>query len=419
MLIRFSVTNFKSIKNTIVLDMASTAYKEHRDKNVFSAMGKKFELLKSACIYGPNAGGKSNLIQAMGFMRNMVVKSAATQIGDAIKVVNFKFSSETEKLATDFEICFIVNGKFYRYGFSADRVKVHKEYLYGIAQKREVAFFKRDSSRIAVFKKYFKEGVLIADKTRPNALFLSVAAQFNGEVSKEILGWFRGLVVIRDVLNDTRSIEKAQDQSLRANLLSFLQAADLGIEGLEVQKRKILGKDDLPKGIPAHIREKILLSEDAVEIRIWSRHSKYNSQMEPIDKVDLPFGSESRGTNKMFSLFGYLHDSLNMGHTLVVDELETSLHPMLSEWILGLYNSRENAKNAQLVFTTHDLNLLDKSTFRRDQVWFIEKNKYGESKLFSLADYGSKVRNDATFAKDYMFGKYGAIPLIKKFAKPF
>ena len=114
-------------------------------------------------------------------------------------------------------------------------------------------------------------------------------------------------------------------------------------------------------------------------------------------------------------MFGYIYDALANGMPIVVDELESSLHPMIVEWILNLFNSPDNEKSAQLIFTTHDVNVLDRKYFRRDQIWFIEKDKYGTSRLFSLSEYGSKVRNDASFAKDYMFGKYGAIPVIKKF----
>ncbi|MCK4796060.1 MAG: ATP-binding protein [Spirochaetes bacterium] len=414
MLIQFSVTNYKSIKNTLTLDMSATAFKEHKNKNIFPVLRGKLDLLKSACIYGPNASGKSNFIRAMKNVRDMVLRSAGTQVGDIIPVVNFKLSSETENAPSKFEVCFVIEGRLYRYGFSVDRAMVHSEWLYGVINKKEVKFFQRKKDRIKV-SSHFKEGILLIDKTRPNALFLSVVAQFNGEISKEILNWFRKLVVIRGVVDDYKSIEKAKNKDLKDVLLSFLKAADLGIEDIEIKEKKILGVEDLPKGVPIHIKKQILSSEDAFVVNKFSMHNKYNLNGKKVGQRIFPFSYESKGTQKVFALFSYLYDSLNSGFPVVIDELEAGLHPMVVEWIVGLFNSLENKNNAQIIFASHNTNILDKKYFRRDQIWFMEKDKYGASKLFSLAEYGSKVRNDASFAKDYMFGKYGAVPIIKKF----
>lgn len=417
MLIQFTTENFNSIKDRVSLSMTATRFKEHPD-NIQSVENHGLNLLKSACIYGPNASGKTNLVRAILFFSRFIVSSAKTQVGDGIGGLSaFKLNTETENKPSFFEMDFVIGGVLYRYGFEADVYKVHREWLYAVINKKEVNFFKREGGGIETTR-HFPEGKGVKDKTRENALFLSVVAQFNGEISAGIVKWFRGLSVLSEGIPEKRSIERVLREDLKHELLMFLRAADLGIEDMVVTE-KTLAPDDLPAKMPDTIKKMILsLPANSRVVEKSAMHKKFGPGDSFVALEALPFAAESKGTMKIFNLFGYLYDALLNGTPVVVDELEGSLHPLLVEWLIGLFNSAENKLGSQLIFTTHDVNVLDRRHFRRDQVWFTEKDAYGASRLFSLSEYGSRIRNDASFAKDYMFGKYGAIPVLKRFRPP-
>lgn len=415
MLIQFSVENFRSIKEKAVLSMNSLNRFKENQKNITFEQKHKLNLLKSACIYGSNSSGKSNLIRACAFYKNFILNSAGRQVGDKIEVSGFKFNTETENLPSKFEMDFIIGQVIYRYGFTLDSNTIYEETLYAVYNKKEVTLFERHLEKIKPSPVYFKEGLGIELKTRPNALFLSVVAQFNGVISNEILNWFKAFYVLSGEIAERRSIDVASRGNNKEALIKFIQAADLGIDDVEIEEA-IQKEEEFPKGFPESLKKFIL--EDAKDVKMFKKtsiHKKYDVNNNVVSTESLPFRYESKGTIKIFNMFGYIYEAITQGSPIVIDELESSLHPMIVEWLLGLFNSESNKTNAQLIFATHDTNLLEKKNFRRDQVWFMEKNKYGASELFSLAEFGGKVRKNANFEKEYMFGKYGAIPIVKKF----
>lgn len=408
MLIQFSVGNFLSFKDIVTFSLVASARKEHSETNLFIAKDK-LKLLKSAVVYGANASGKSNLIRAMRFMRYFALNSSKDE--GKIKVTNFKLSSETENKPSLFEIIFIHESIRYRYGFQVDEEKVVREWLFYVPIRKETQLFVREGNNFEIGT-HFKEGKGIEQRTRVNALFLSVVAQFNGEISLKILKWFKKFRVI-SALTEFRfvpfTIEKLKDEAVRKEVLNFLKKADLGIEDIILEETEIKYEDMSEE-------DKLRVGPDGklFSVQIQTSHQKFDNENKALTLVKFDLGKEeSEGTKKFFAISGPFLDSLKNGYVLVVDELDTKLHPILIKFLVSLFNSAENNPlNAQLVFVSHNTNLFSRSMFRRDQIWLTEKNKYGATDLYSLVEY--KVRNDASFEKDYILGKYGAIPLIRE-----
>jgi len=425
MLLEFTVGNFMSFKNAKTLNMLASAIREHKDTNVFkiefpqALRSRDIDLLKSSVIYGANASGKSNLIKAILFMKNFVLNLSRTmQASDKIPVERFLLSSEKDKDPSFFEIIFIHQGVRYRYGFEVDQISVVNEWLFYAPKGKEAKLFIREGNNLELGPN-FKEGKGLYGKTRKNALFLSVTAQFNGEISINILKWFKQKLRIISGLDDKKyadfTFKKIIDEKGRNEILKFLAIADLGISDIK------LIPYDLDK-VPEKIKEKFFESlkaqkkdANSAEIkrvfRLVSFHDRYDKENIKLETIPFEFGVESEGTKKLFSLAGLVTHALIEGDTLIVDELDSRLHPMMTRFLIELFNSNEtNRANAQLIFVTHDTNLLTNRIFRRDQIWFTEKDRYGATDLYSLVDY--KVRADASFSKDYILGKYGAIPFL-------
>lgn len=408
MLIQFSVGNFLSFKDIVTFSMVASARKEHSETNLFIAKDK-LKLLKSAVIYGANASGKSNLIQAMRFMRLFALNSSKDE--GKIKVTNFKLSSETENKPSLFEIIFIHESIRYRYGFQTDQEKVVREWLFYVPIRKETQLFVREGNNFEIGT-HFKEGKGIEERTRANALFLSTVAQFNGEISLRILKWFKRLRVI-STLTDFRfvpfTVEQLKDEKTRGEILNFLKKADLGIEDINLEETEIKRED-----MSEEDRSRVGPDGKLFTVQIQTSHQKFDNDNKATSSVRFNLGmEESEGTKKFFALSGPFLDSLKKGYVLVVDELDSKLHPILIKFLVSLFHSDENNPlNSQLVFASHNTNLFNRSIFRRDQIWLTEKNKYGATDLYSLVEY--KVRNDASFEKDYILGKYGAIPLVRE-----
>lgn len=413
MLIQFSVGNFMSFKDIQTFSMLASAINEHEEDNVFSADGK-MRLLKSAAIYGANASGKSNLIRALSFVKRFAVDSSTlSQSGEGIPVEKFKLSSETEGEPCLFELIFIYEKVKYRYGFQVNDKRVYREWLYFSPKGQEAKLFEREEQVISLGGS-FKEGKGLEEKVRENAAFLSVVAQFNGPVSLKILDWFRGFNIISG-LNDVEygafARKKLADPKFKPSIMEFLKVADLGIEDAKLIE-EIIPFDKLPKEMPDHVRQVFKDSKEILKSNINVAHKKFdkNNKFISFEEFELD-ASESEGTKKLFYISAPIIDTLNSGKILVIDEMDSRLHPALMKFIVKLFNSPKINKNkAQLIFASHDIGSLTRAMFRRDQIWFAEKDEYGATSLFSLLDY--KVRKDASFDKDYLLGKYGAVPIL-------
>jgi len=416
MLIEFIVGNYRSFKDPVTFSMVAAklrAKDKTLDENNVFPLTDKISLLKSCAIYGANASGKSNLVEAFRFMRRFVLSSATgMQVDEPINIERFRLSTETENEPSFFETVFYVEDKRYRYGFTLDKQKIHLEWLYHVPKVKEANLFYRKGDEFEL-SGTFREGKRLQDKTRDNALFLSVVAQFNGAISQTVLRWFRELEVkygIGDIDREI-TIDGLEDEILRERIIAFVKQMDLGIDDIEIKRPEMA----------SYIVKSSAKFEDSPEFEdywvpfptISTIHKRYNSNK--IEDSSASFDldeNESEGTQKLFDLAGPILNILQNGRTLVIDELDARLHPLITEAIIQLFNSNEtNPNNAQLVFTTHDTNLLSNELFRRDQIWFTEKDKYGATDLYSLAEF-KKIRNDASFEKDYITGRYGAIPFI-------
>ena len=418
MLIEFSVANFLSFKKRTTLSLLAASIKDHRETNIFST--GKYNLLKGAVVYGANASGKSNFIKAMSTMRRLVLKSFEKSSTGELGITPFLLNTETENAPSLFEVVFLIDDVRYRYGFEVDNAAVYSEWLYEAAVRSEKVLFLRQEDGIEVREKNFSEGKDLEEKTRDNALFLAVADQFNGKKSKKIMQWFHNFLTISGLSHENYkgiTFGMLEHEKARPILLDFYKQLGLGFEDIKMDKQAFDPKE-LPDDIPESLMKQLVTDlEGAFRIDIKILHKKYNASNSPAGKVEFDLRSqESSGTNKLFNISGSVFDVLNNGGVLIIDELDASLHPLLTLAVTRLFNSADfNRKNAQLIFATHDTNLLYYGKYRRDQVYFFEKNQYGASEMYSLVEYkeeGKTVRKDRSFEKDYIEGRYGAIPFI-------
>lgn len=401
MIIQFSFENFLSFKEQATLSLVASALKENQslvDDIVFDLNGTNISLLKSAVIYGANASGKSNIIKALNFFKWYVINSSkGVQSSERIEVESFRLSKETDEEPSFFEAIFADENTQYRYGFELDANRVYREWLFQKINKRkskEVELFFRNGEEYSIHQKFLIGKELVAKKmVRENALLLSVAAQFNESVAVDIIKWLSDTTIVTKG-NDESIWEQATKQidnpKMRERIVSFAQFADFGIS--DVRK---------------------------IDNTLTSSHIQYDEQGNSVNNITFPFlKSESEGTIKYFMLAYPIIDALDNGKRLIIDEFDSKMHPLLTSKIISLFNSsKTNPRNAQLIFTTHDTNLLNAGLFRRDQIWFTQKDFYGATELYSLLEY--KVRNNAPYEKEYLMGKYGAIPLIGEFERLF
>ncbi|MBX2998800.1 MAG: ATP-binding protein [Caldilineaceae bacterium] len=421
MLVEFSVANYRSFRNQVTLSMVASAlkakYPELDEKNLFTAPGD-VNLLTSAAIYGANASGKSNLIAAFHFMRQFVINSPKnTERTGGIEAEPFRLDPQTVGEPSFFEVVFIADGKRYRYGFEVTREKVEAEWLYVVPTSREAKLFEREGDDISLGERFRAEGRDLIDRTRPNALFLSVVAQFNGEVAQTVLEWFRSVGIatgLSDMGMRLFTQQQLLDGHLAEEIAALMQRFDLGIEDLLVEK--VPPSSPL---LPAHasaemhtILEPFLdLVATGERVAVRTIHRRVDELGQTGTEIFDLDEHESEGTKKLFAMSGPLVETLRNGEVLVVDELDARLHPLLTREIVKLFNDPEtNPHHTQLIFATQDTNLLDNRLLRRDQIWFVEKDRQGASHLYSLAEF--KVRNDASYEKEYMQGRFGAIPFL-------
>ncbi len=421
MLLQFSVNNFRSIKDTAVFSMA-TATKD--SGNSFKT--RKYELLTSAVLYGANASGKSNILQAMAFMRKVVLnKIKVMQSTDMLPHDPFRLNISTQDASSKFEIvCFIGNIK-YRYGFEADATTVYSEWLYADEKGKEAKLFYRDAEDEEYVNPAFKEGYVFFDKKNSkiniskNQLFIWKCDQNNGDIAKSILNWFNNFNMI-DGLDHTGysnyTIKKMEDEHFKNEIVKLVKTADIGIDDIALREEVVPADvfDKLP--LPEELKKKIVEDGGLMELSINTYHAKYddgnNIAGRAIFELD---NEESLGTRKFFKMSAPILNTIEEGKVLIIDELDASLHPMLTMHLIRLFNDKKiNTKNAQLIFATHDTNLLKPHIFRRDQIWFTEKDKYGSTHLYSLAQF-KNVRQKEDFEKQYIQGKYGAVPYLGKF----
>ncbi len=414
MLVEFRVKNFRSLRDEQVLSLVASKDKTLEDTHTLSTGLKAVPgLLRSAVVYGANAGGKSNLIKALQYMRGVVLESATViQPGQSFAVQPFRLDELSASQPTEFEATFILDGVRYQYGFAMTPQRIVSEHLLVYKAFKPQRWFERHFDAESGKDVYeFGPGLkgaknLWEGATRPNALFLSMAVQLNSEAMRPVFDWFStGLVIFNEQaqLSPQMSIQMLKQADGRKQICGFLTAADISIADIEVVTRKVPGQAvhfDLVAG-KTEVR-----SEEVEEHQL--RFSHVTEQGRAVfDLMD-----ESSGTRNLLFLTGPVLDILKKGLTLVIDELDTSLHTLLVRELVRLFHRPEvNTGGAQLIFTTHDTSLLDAlDLFRRDQVWFVEKDKDQASTLVALAEFSPR-KNEA-LERGYLMGRYGGVPFL-------
>ena len=421
MLISFSVENFKSIRDLQTISMEAQADDRFEHRNVFRA--EKHRLLKSAAIYGPNASGKSNVIEAMIWFRQFVLSSSKdSQAEEPISINPFRLSTVTEHAPSRFDAEFLIEGIEFRYGFTVNSTQVKSEWLYRKSPgKKTVRLFSRetDSEKSEIFDvspKHFKEGKGLEVRTRKNALFLSVCAQFNVAAAELILRWiirFQYVSGLSELGFFAFTAGRLMEDGYRQRLLELAKTADLNITSLETEVKEF-DPGSAPSKVPPEIWRKMFEEQFR---RIKTGHPKRDESGKIVGIVEFDLkADESQGTQKFIALSGPITHTLEEGSILVIDELEAKLHPLLTQAIVDLFHSPVNRHDAQIIFATHDITLMDPDRFRRDQIWFCEKDEAGATDLYSLADLDSnQVRPTTKFSRQYLQGLFGAVPKLAHF----
>lgn len=412
MLLMFKVKNYTSFKNESILDMRATAYVQHPTHVI--PVNEKLGLLKTTALYGANASGKSNLISAMFFFEQYIFSQfinkkdsedfESDETGMKMKLEPFTLSNNSNE-ASEFDIIFIRNGKQIQYGFECTPKEVLNEWLF-IDDKK---VFERTGTELSFGSKYQK--ILGAYKKLPaERLYIAVLEYFLDEEAKEaVLGDFISFFgeeynVFTEILFESTvkglagmvglSRKLVANKTYRQKVEHYLRMIDVGIKRLDVQTETILNERTGKKK-----KEKI----------VRTVHDIYDDAGNVVGEKFFDLQQESTGTLRFLAYIQNIIEMISKGGVFIVDEMSARLHPLLTKLIVDIFSSSQNQK-AQLIFTTHDISLLNYNQFRRDEVVFVDKNERGESSLYALSDL--KVREDATFSKDYIQGKYGAIPIF-------
>jgi AAA15 family ATPase/GTPase len=424
MIIDFTVENFKSIKEEQTFSMLVSNPKDEHPDNLFQPGNEKnISLLKTAIIYGANASGKTNLIIALNALNFFVINSTDLKLGEEIPVYEpFKLDKSCQSMPTKFEMEFIGSDKIrYRYAVSFNKREILFEELIFYPKGQAARLFLREKGKKIKYGAHFK-GMRrnIENELIPNNLFLSKAANSNHEQLKDIyLHFYENFEFHTGVHSfggipkmTTAMLRTEENDNFKKKLINFLIAADTGIQSVGFEKRKMNGEVEFPDDMPDDTKRKFL---ELFSQKPITSHKLFDGEKEA-GEIWFDLDEESGGTTRMYELAGKIIPALEQGHTFFVDELDNSLHPHLSEYILKLFNNPDtNPNNAQLIAATHDATLLDLKIFRRDQVWFTRKNRFGATEIFSLDEFKkNEVRKNTPFGKWYLDGRFGAIPLINK-----
>jgi len=427
MIIEFTVGNFNSFNEKKTLSFEAKGGVSELKDNYFTF--EKQNLLRSIALYGANSSGKSNLIKAFAIMKDCVLSSVKLNNNDTLPFQPFLLAKDNVYKPTFFEIVFISEEQTFRYGFEYDSREVISEWLFEIKKTKENPFFVRTREGIGV-SNVFLEGMGKESATNDNRLFISLVAQLGGKISNQVIKWFSDYNVLSGV-DDYLSPSSIYDKEYKKLSLRMLNEKTVGYESaLKLFQDLKLGfadieiiesdNDKLYKYLLSNNASPSVLenAKNSKSLTLNTIHNKYDNNRNVIDKVSWSNEMhESEGTKKIITFSGPIFDTLQKGKILIIDELDSKLHPLITIQIIRLFNSSEtNPNNAQLLFATHDTNLLSTDIFRRDQVWFTEKDNVEQTDLYSLDDFvfadGTKVRKDANLEKNYIAGRYGAIPYI-------
>jgi len=416
MLVELIVENFRSIKKQQTFSLAKSKSAELDDHSFKPDAPGSLPLLSCAALYGANAAGKSNFIRALRAMQEIVSDSAKEfQRGDHLPVTPFRLDEITANQPTVFELVFIAQNVKYQYGFALNSERITEEWLYAFPKGRPQRWFirawdKKENDYAWDFSSFFLgKKQLWREATRSNSLFLSTAVMLNNEQLKPVYDWFIETLKVTNIngWDPAYTAKLCTDANDKAEVLNFLKSADLDISDLKLEF-KTIDSSFLPDDMPNAVKDSLLRDLKGKEfIDIKTVHKTSSGHDVYFDMDD-----ESDGTRKIFAFAGPWIDTLKHGNVLFIDELHDSLHPHIVKFLVNLFhNKKTNPNNAQLVFTTHETSILDQQVFRRDQIWFCNKEKDQSTTIYPLTDFSPR-KGLENLEKSYLNGRYGALPLI-------
>jgi AAA15 family ATPase/GTPase len=430
MLIEFRVANYRSIGDEQALSLVPAPKQREYPENIFSA--SKYSMLNALGLYGNNASGKSNLLLSISLLDKLIHLSARTSSTTPLPYDPFLLREGWEKKPTKLEITFVLNDNRYRYGLEFNKEEVQSEWLYRKGASREVVLFEREGEIIDASSGFEGSSKLVEaaiEATRKNALFLSMCDTLNVDEAKSIMGWFRKLNMFNgldteDLMMNTFSLLDVNP--FRELIRGYFLHLNIGIADFATVTKEF-DPADLPPGMPESERSRwIERLVGKKGFNIVSSHNYYDSAGKPTGNyVTWELSKyESSGTNKAFEIAGHIFWTLVNGGVLIIDEIEAKLHPLMTLDIINLFlYNNTNPNKAQLIFATHDTNLLSSARLRRDQIYFTKKNQWESTEIYSLSDIlyaGSndpdkleRERPDRDKEKRYMEGRYKAIPEFK------
>lgn len=403
MLISFKVSNFRSFKDTAELSMKASSSKEHPENLASTDSGTK--LLKSVVVYGANAAGKSNLLKALVAALLIIRTSASRQIDAPIPFIEPFAFSENRKKDSSFEFEFMVGKNRYLYGFSCSSKKISEEHLILYSSQRPTKIFSRKNEKYDFFSmETAKILEPLKERNTPNKLFLATATNWNADITKEPLIWFNRFIDVFDsgqpVLQSLELYESDKNGDLKKFTTKLLKESDINISDYTIEAHKV---DNPIRQFDGRLLQK--------QYKILSRHGIKTDEGKTV-MYDLPMTNESKGTQNLFFLSPQIKRALDNGYVFCVDELDSSMHPTLLRYIIGLFNSNEtNPHGAQLIVTLHTTEIMSLKLFRREQIYFVDKdNDTGSSELYSLDEFPVRLNED--IQKAYLSGRFGAVPDI-------
>ena len=428
MLIEFRFKNYRSFRDEAILSMEAIGLSSF--KNCLIPLSSKVKLLPAIAIYGKNGGGKSNVIRAFWLAVQFIRNAQRTQHERAaIPVKPFALNDYSEKEPTEFAFEYTSGGMKYWYGFAATREKVYSEYLYHAPKGQKALVFKRTEQEFSFTEDKIKRA-MIGDMVAENQLFFSVACTMNDAASVAAMRWFRDEVFFSRDYSDipSRLMEYSEDPNMLKAIADYAKAADLGIQDMqfEINSKEIENDRALPNNIPEGVKTALIqfmhaLAESTnngeVRLKMGEVSAKASHQGKnrngQMASYSLELSDESDGTRKLMALAPAIESALRTGGVLLVDELERELHPMLVNYIVAKFQSKaSNPNGAQIVFTTHNTELMNLELLRKDQLYFVDKrDKDGISELYTISEFSTRTTEN--IRKGYLVGKYGATPDIE------
>ncbi len=431
MLLEFRVCNYRSIGEEQVLSLIPANKQKDHVQNILTK--GKYQALNAISLYGQNGSGKSNLLLAMSFLDKLIHISARTSSTTKLPYDPFLLREGWEGKPTRFEITFVLDDNRYRYGLEFTEKEVQKEWLFRKSQSREVSLFEREGSTIDVSSGFNGSKKIIdaaIEATRDNALFLSTCDMLNVEEAKNIFNWFRYFGMI-DGLNteELHTVDLWDKEDYKDKIKKYLESLSLNIADVDITT-KDFDESELPDDMPKAMKNRLAKSlKGKQSYTVIAKHTLYDSNAKPTPNLVSWewWEKESAGSKKAFELSGPILWTLANGGVLIIDEIEAKMHPVMTLNTIDIFlDPASNPNKAQLIFATHDTNLLTYSTLRRDQIYFVEKNQWESSELYSLSDFvyfenkngefkSEKERPDTDKEKRYFEGRYKAIPVLGEF----